>query len=121
MPLRLAQGSLHGFCLHTCALDGGASSPPARWGRAGKQARGTFDWAHRGSDWGRVVARQTPDGGRQRDSGGGATVARVLAQYEADLSHVWVWELRWGLGKSSASFVGHRHERSTVLTGGGRW
>jgi hypothetical protein len=31
-------------------------------------------------------------------------VARVPVQYGVELSHVWVWELRWGLGKSFAPF-----------------
>jgi hypothetical protein len=45
----------------------------------GEQARGTFDWAHLGSDWGRVGAGEVPDDGRRRDSGGGAAAARVPA------------------------------------------
>jgi hypothetical protein len=33
---------------------------------AGEQARGTFDWAHEGSDWGAVGTGEVPGDGRRR-------------------------------------------------------
>jgi hypothetical protein len=34
---------------------------------------------------------------------------------------VWVWKLRWRLGRSSELSVDHGHERSTILTGRRQW
>jgi hypothetical protein len=101
---------------------------PRRWGRArhrrggadvGKQVRGTFDLAHRGLIGVGGSTGEVPDSGRWRSSSGASAPTRIPAKCGGRLSHVWVWELRWRLGRSAELSVDHGHERSTVLTGGG--
>jgi hypothetical protein len=70
-----------------------ASSPAARWGAAGKQARGICNWAHPlsigdGSLTGGVAGER-----RRRAGGGAAAGTRIPAMRGAELVNVWHGQL----------------------------
>jgi hypothetical protein len=73
---------------------------------------GMVDWTHVGSIRVGGLAGEGPGDGWQRDSGGTTSVARVPAQCGADLGHVWLWELEWGLGRGLESLVRHGRQEA---------
>jgi hypothetical protein len=75
-----------------------ASSPAARRGAAGKQARGICNWAHP-LPIGSGVLTEGVAGERRRRAGGGAAAGtRIPARRGAELVHVLHGQLHGGLG-----------------------
>jgi hypothetical protein len=69
-----------------------------------------FDWAHVGSIGVVGLAGEVPGGGRRRGSGGASAAAWIPAKCGDRLIHVWVWELKWSLGRSYEPYVDHGRE-----------